>query len=631
MATAAAVILSAQTPADFAPAVNYTTPGAAYWSVAGDFNGDGRMDLAASDSASLGVSYALGNAAGGFDAPAVRVVGLLVQAMQTADFNRDGRTDLLIVTPAGVAVMLGSPAGFASPVYASLPVTPNFATAGDFNGDGNPDIVVAGTEGYSVALGNGTGAFQIGTLLAQITPASWAVVGDFNNDGKLDFTGPSSAVGVTYLGNGNGTFQAPVSTGPIMYGTVAAHFDGDGILDLVMLTAQPRQDGSNYAVTIARGLGNGQFVTYSNYVLGVPMNGLVAGDFNADGKTDVATRVSSTGKLRVFAGNGSLSIGGDLIDSPVLSNGTLLTADTDGNGSKDLVWGSFQQFTVFRNTHGNPPLLAQVKLAPGSVIGGSANSTGTVTLGGIAAAEGAVVTLTSSNPSAASFPAGSTVTIPAGASSATFSVATQAVASATAVDVSASSAGVTFTAPLNVVAPYSLTGLAVNPASQYGIFTVTGAITLSGPADSAAVVTLASANSALASAPASVTVPAGATSATFPITLSPVTVDTPVALTASMGGVSRTATVTVLRPLDTVAISKAIFTVKNADLRVEATSSNTATTITVYNAANGALLGTLSNAGGGKYNGNMFAPVNLTNIALKSALGGTTAGAVQIK
>ncbi|MBS1825774.1 MAG: VCBS repeat-containing protein [Acidobacteria bacterium] len=634
-AMAATLGLCAQTVPHFLPPSAHTGGFgvALYWSVAGDFNGDGRMDLAAPDmtGASSGFYYTLARAEGGYAGAQLRVVGSFVQTIQAGDFNQDGRSDLLLTTTAGTMVLLADGAGgFAPARYVALPGAANYAATGDFNGDGKLDLVAAMGSGFAVALGTGTGSFQQATLLPQLS-TFYVIAADLNNDGKLDFAGPVGTGGVSYLGNGDGTFGAPVSTVAIPAISVVADFNNDGYPDLAYLTAQPRQDGSNHAINIARGVGNGQFQPYSGYVLGVPMSNLAAGDFNADGKMDIATWVSSTGKVRVFAGNGGLTIGGDLLDAPPMPNGVVLAADMDGNGSKDLVFSWAQEFRLFRNTHGNPPLLAEVKMNPGSVVGGAANATGTVTLGGVAPAGGATVTLGTTDSSLVSFPAGVSVVIPAGASSATFPVVTVPVAAATGADVTATWNGVTTAGRLDVVAPYTLSGVAVNPGSQFGIFTATGTVTLSGPADGAAVVGLSSSNVAVASVPATVTVPAGATSANFVITLRTVAADTAVTIGASLGGVSRSGGLTVLRAQDTVAISKAIFTLKTAQIKVEAASTSAAATIGVYNPNTGALLGTLANAGGGKYNGTVFAPLNVTQIVLKSSLGGTVTGPVEIK
>jgi hypothetical protein len=209
------------------------------------------------------------------------------------------------------------------------------------------------------------------------------------------------------------------------------------------------------------------------------------------------------------------------------------------------------------------------------------------------------------------------------------------VPSATSVNLTAEWNGVAQSVPLSVVPAYTLTGLSINPASQYGNFSVSGTITLSAPADASATVLLSSANPSLASVPASVTVPAGAVSVDFTIALNAVTANTPVMITASRAGVSVASSVTVLKPTDSVTISRALLTQKTSDLRVEASSTSATTTLTVYNAATGAFLGTLDNAGGGKFKGDVFLSLQVNapapTIVVKSALGGTRSITVQVK
>ena len=642
---ASAVAADAQTVPSFITPQTFINNTAAdgpsrYWSAAGDFNGDGLTDLAAPDTRSinniLGFSVAFGLPGGGFDAPVSRSVGAFVRALRAADFDHDGRADLLVVTMTGAAVIRGNADGtFSAPLAISLPLVPNDATLADFNGDGNTDIVFAGDLGYAVVLGSGTGTFSRGVLLPETAASYGALVGDFNNDGALDFTGAGGIFGHTYLGNGDGTFRAPIDAGAsAVGGSVSGDFNGDGNIDFAMPSATARQDGSNYGFTIAVGFGDGTFAPYIGYVLSQqPLSNLVAGDFNEDGKADIAVYVTATGTLQVMAGDAQRWIGSTIYTSSFVKGGVLFAGDVDGNGSRDLVLSNYNDYTVFRNTHGQPPLLAQVVLSPASVIGG-VSTAATVQLGGVAP-DGAVITVSTSDAGLASLPDGTTVAVPPGASAATFTVATGTVSTPSVVTVSAEWNGVSQSTQLALVPAYTLTGFSIAPAAQYGIFTAKGTLTLSQPADASAIVALSSANPALAAVPASVTVPAGATSVDFTLTLAPVAADTAVAITASRGDVSLTSVVTVLKPVDTVAISKAILTQKTAQLKVEATSTSSTTTITVYNAANGALLGTLANAGGGKYNGTVILPVAISapapTIVLKSALGGSTSGVVQVK
>ena len=631
------MLAAAQAVPDFTPAANYAAGGPSATVVVGDFNGDSLPDIAAADSNVLGFNVCYGAPGSAFGSPVPRSVGYLVGATVAADMDNDGLADLASIVSLSVAVVRSLPggAGIAGPAFiASGHAIPTHLAAGDFNKDGLQDLIVAGASGFSYLRNLGGGSFAPPVMLPQLSSGSYVMVGDYNNDGNLDFVGTAGLTSYSYPGTGTGTFGVPVSTAAINYGASMADFNNDGKLDIVQMTSQPRQEGTNQAIAISVGQGNGQFINQYNWVLNTSIGLPVAGDFTGDGKPDVAIFVNSAASLRVFPGGGAFGVlltTPYSIDAGLLTPGFLLAADTDGNGSKDLVLTANATHRIYRNTHGNPPLLAQVSATPASVIGGAAAVTGTVSLGGAAPAAGAVVTLVASDPSLVSFPAGNTVTILPGAASASFSIATSPVAAAAAVTISASWAGVTTTTQLALVAPYSLSALSVTPASQYGIFTVPGTITLSAVADASATVSLSSSNTAVATVPATVTVPAGASSVTFPITLRPVTADTPVSISAVLAGITRNASVTVLRPLDSIALSKAILTQRTSQLKVEATGSNATATITVHHPVTGLLLGTLINRGGGKYDGTVTAFATMTSVTLKSSLGATVTAAVQVK
>ena len=190
-----------------------------------------------------------------------------------------------------------------------------------------------------------------------------------------------------------------------------------------------------------------------------------------------------------------------------------------------------------------PPTLSSLTLNPTSVNGGSP-FTGSVTLSGPAPGGGALVSLASANTAVATVPA--SVTIPAGASTATFTGTTLAVTASTPVTISVSYAGVTQTASLTVTPPPTLTSLALNPTSVNGGSPSTGNVTLSGPApNGGALVSLSSSNTAVATVLANVTIPAGATSLTFSVTTLAVTASTPITISASYAGVTKTASLTV--------------------------------------------------------------------------------------
>jgi len=198
--------------------------------------------------------------------------------------------------------------------------------------------------------------------------------------------------------------------------------------------------------------------------------------------------------------------------------------------------------------------LSTVSVNPTSVVGGQ-GSTGTVTLTTGAPTGGAVVSLSSANAGVASVPA--SVTVAAGATSASFAVTTSTVASTTLVGINGSYSSVTKTATLTVTPPPpppTLSTLTLNPSTVSGGATSTGTVTLTAPAPAGgAVVTLSSTNPGAASVPASVTVAPGSTSNTFTVTTSTVASTTAVSIGGSYGGVNKTTTLTVTAaPLPTV-------------------------------------------------------------------------------
>ena len=197
------------------------------------------------------------------------------------------------------------------------------------------------------------------------------------------------------------------------------------------------------------------------------------------------------------------------------------------------------------------PVLSTLAVAPSTVVGG-VNATGTVTLSIPAPSGGTVVNLSSANAAAATVP--TSVTVPAGASSATFTIASKPVTSTATFNLSASYRGVTRTASLTVQAP-ELSALTLTPASvPGGCKTSTGKVTLTGKAAAGGVLVTLTNNNPAATVPASVTVPAGANSASFTINTAEVTANQTGTVTATRGGISKSSTLTV-RPVGLLSLA----------------------------------------------------------------------------
>jgi len=287
----------------FQSAVNYPVGSAAALVVVADLNGDGKLDLAVADA--NGVSVLLGNGDGTFQ-PAVNYpAGTNPFWVAVADLNGDGKLDLAVADGGGgVSVLLGNGDGtFQAAVNYGAGASPYSVAVGDFNGDGKPDLTVAnyGDGTVSVLLNNGNGTFQTAVNYSVGSSPYAVAVGDFNGDGKLDLATANYASGnvSVLIGNGNGTFQPAVNyaAGPGANSVSVADFNGDGKLDLAVA------DRNSNNVSVLLGNGDGTFQPPANYGVGAGPAGSVAGDFNGDGKPDIATANYGANSVSILLSN----------------------------------------------------------------------------------------------------------------------------------------------------------------------------------------------------------------------------------------------------------------------------------------------------------------------------------------
>ena len=263
---------------------------------------------------------------------------------------------------------------------------------------------------------------------------------------------------------------------------------------------------------------------------------------------DVAQRTSDPNMQKIFRAMQRYGL-------IVADNGSdmYITGTYDTRWNNDILNPAFRNLTasdfeVVQLGYNPPPAaagLASVGVTPATVVGGQ-SATGTVTLSAAAPVGGAPVSLTSANP-AATVP--SSVTVPAGASSANFVVTTSPVGSATAGNITASYGGVTKSATLTVSAalPAVLTSLTLNPKTVIGGSSSVGTVTLNKVTATAVVIALTSNKPVRASVPANVSVPAGASSASFNISTAPTNKKVTVNIGASYGGVSKSTSLTIVR------------------------------------------------------------------------------------
>jgi hypothetical protein len=276
--------------------------------VLGDFNEDGKRDLAVPNSAG-GADIMLGDGTGVFAqlAPSQSSGGSL--SMTPGDFNEDGHLDLLIDN----RMFLGTgTANFSAPTVVDIPSDSSVGFAVDLNQDGHLDAVEGGPRGLTIILGNGTGSLARGkSYTSGITlfgaTAAFAVPGDFNEDGKLDLAGVQTfGIGIL-IGDGTGAFYDALSYQSGLVSPqylMAADFNNDGKQDFV--TVAGNSFPADFRIEVALGDGNGGFTRKSltNFGISQP-RGVAAADFNNDGKPDLAVTVPSDGKVYVLLNDGT--------------------------------------------------------------------------------------------------------------------------------------------------------------------------------------------------------------------------------------------------------------------------------------------------------------------------------------
>jgi hypothetical protein len=198
----------------------------------GDFNGDGKPDLAIANEVDSTISVLLGNGDGTFKPQVVYTTALQFdsayqysrpQSLIIGDFNGDHKLDLAIAGQTAVSVLLGNGDG-AFQTHLDSGAGGDSLAAGDLNDDGHLDLVVTGGgQSTSVLLGRGDGTFVVN---ATYPGGSSAAIGDLNGDGKSDLViaagggvndSNNGSIAVL-LGNGDGTFQPGVQYGAVPAG-----------------------------------------------------------------------------------------------------------------------------------------------------------------------------------------------------------------------------------------------------------------------------------------------------------------------------------------------------------------------------------------------------------------------------
>ena len=290
----------------------------------GDFNGDGRWDLATVNGTSDDVSVLLGNGNGTFRSAVSFGVGKIPLALIAEDMDRDGVLDLVLALSGSdhVVVLKGDGKGlFQKLTTQAAGKGTTFLAAGDLNGDGWSDVVAinSGRFGYyppfnlSVLLNDGMGQIREPVMYEQdrgkdLFPTG-IFIGDFTGDGDVDlavtWSQPSwsSANGLVSIlkNSGDGTFQRlkDINPGFTLSAIHGADIDRNGLVDLAVT--------SLYADTVRVLLQHhpGEFRMLDPIKVGFAPVGVEIQDMNQDDKLDLVVVNRDSNSLSLFAGDGT--------------------------------------------------------------------------------------------------------------------------------------------------------------------------------------------------------------------------------------------------------------------------------------------------------------------------------------
>jgi hypothetical protein len=320
----------------------------------GDFNNDGKPDFAVAGNNGQGaVDVYLGNGDGTFRHSFHYMTENHQYGIAVGDFNKDGKKDLAVLTQEdhGVAVFLGNGDGtFQNGVEYFTSVTSVGLIVADLNGDGNQDIATVNIGGAawgtSILFGRGDGTFKRVVRLVKGGGGLGIAVGDFNHDGKLDLAETTDTdqglVISVFLGTGGGNFAPPVyyQTGPAASRIAVADLNGDGNLDLVTADECNIQNCDNPTlglVSVLLGNGDGTFQPHVDYPTGLASTSVAVGDFNGDGKPDLAVGNSYGLTVSVLLGNGDGTFRPRIDYGTAEDTSSVAVADFNGDGLDDII------------------------------------------------------------------------------------------------------------------------------------------------------------------------------------------------------------------------------------------------------------------------------------------------------
>jgi len=321
-----------------------------------DLNRDGWPDIATANNDPDGVSILTSRGtAGGYTSRFIPLPGGPFD-IATGDFNRDSVPDLAIANPDAheIDVIYGNAGTLGAPVRIDVLYDSRGLAVGDVDGDGNDDIVFTlySNQGVQVLYGDGLQHFTVrGVPLPVGVNPQGVAIADFNMDGWNDLVvAASGSVGLTILyqtPGGGATFsRVDVANVPRSQNVVTVgDFNRDGRPDIAAAATGTSDvtifiNGKNFPSTLVYASGGGS------------TRGIAAVDLNRDGAVDIVTGNRGTSTIQILPGHGDGTFGAAYGFAAGAGARTVAVADLDNDGRIDIASGNeyAASATVLSNT-----------------------------------------------------------------------------------------------------------------------------------------------------------------------------------------------------------------------------------------------------------------------------------------
>jgi hypothetical protein len=307
--------------------------------IAGDFNNDGHIDLISANTPIIGVSgpstlsVFLGDGKGNFSRTDINL-SFVPFGLIAADFNKDGNLDLAVASSNQTFLFLGNGNGsFHSGVTLNLA---GAMSVGDFNEDGNVDLAT-NAGGASIYYGNGDGTFSAPQSLSAGTPQN-VLAADLDGDGHLDLVlpvpnFPSPTLCIAW-GDGKGNFTQQTITMPTSTDTqiAVADMDLDGRKDVLFAFSGVLYQTASRTFTL-----DGTVTDFGGFI--------TIADVNNDGMPDVIGY--SQANIRTYLGRGPNGFLHSQVTPLFLTGKAVASGDFNGDGKLDVALATASDVTIF--------------------------------------------------------------------------------------------------------------------------------------------------------------------------------------------------------------------------------------------------------------------------------------------